>query len=560
MSMRNILTLLVLFVFSNVSLFSGDNAFVVPPLATVTHLLPGCGEAGGEIEITLDGDPNLFTYWWEHDPEETSLYLTDLAAGTYIFHVRDFYGCEETIIVEMIVVDKISVETIVTPGLAKCTVDVEVIVRDYYTGELLDPAFFLCIWLDTHPLPVGFTRTFILTQEDQTLGFVVAAVYNNGQTLENCTSELGSVTIPGDEECKPRELAKIPTVMVNETKADARGQYVELLVLGEMECGATTDLRGYVVDDNNGQLVPPSDDFQPSDFGSANNGMNPGYLQFQYHENWAAVPNGSLILIYQDGLQGFPLTDDPSDANEDGVYVLAASNTNLLYGKTTEWNAAGAFFDYSGGSFAAPAWGAIQLSSPADGMQVRNPDGTFSHGFSLGENSPGTVNEFPLSLNLGDLSQAGCQFVQTDIWDKEHYECDFSSEITGTPGLPNSVDNEQLILGLTQCEPPIKALQGQYHSEAIQNKWPLPNNFLLYPNPFTGQFKINYTSEKAGLTRLQIISPTGSLVDELAINTTLGDNVELYKPVSPLPSGVYLLKLTLPSGEQLQLRAVCIKN
>lgn len=145
MSMRNIVILFSLFFISDVPLFSRNDAFVTPPLASVTHLLPGCGDAGGEIEISLNGDPNLFTYWWEHDPAETSLHLTDLVEGTYIFHVRDFYGCEETIIVEMIVVDKISVETIVTPGIAKCTVDVEVIVRDYYTGEILDPAFFTFI-------------------------------------------------------------------------------------------------------------------------------------------------------------------------------------------------------------------------------------------------------------------------------------------------------------------------------------------------------------------------------------------------------------------------------
>lgn len=555
--MQNKIALLALFLCASFSLFSMEDDLVTPPLATVTHLLPGCGTSyGGEIGITLNGDPNLFTYWWEHDPDERSLLLTDLPAGPYIFHVRDFYGCEEVLKIDMIIVDKINHEVIVTAGRDDCTAQIEVLVRDQASGILLDTSFFQITWFDTYPYPSTFRRVVDVTLEDQTFNFIVGSVYNNGQSLEICVVDPGTITIPGSTDCRPSVFTKSPSVIVNETKSTPSGQYVELLVLGKYECGESTDLRGFALDDNNGQLIPlhaaGTTSEQPSE-----GGVDPGYLQFQFHDNWAAVPNGSLIVIYEEGTQQFALVDDPTDQNQDGVYVLSANDESYLYGKTSEWNSDGLFYDYTDGVFFSPTWESIKLSSPADGMQVRNSDGIFSHGFSLGENQQGEENEFPLNLDLGDISQAGCQFVQTDIWDKTHYSCEFSATIPGTPGLPNSSDNEELILSLRACDPPNMALQGDDVQDYFNSKDP---RISVYPNPFTGKFTIEYTSSTEGSTLLKLITPSGKVLDNLLISTSIGANEEPYTPKRQLPSGVYLVQLTLPTGEHLQQRIISIHN
>ena len=69
---------------------------------------------------------------------------------------------------------------------------------------------------------------------------------------------------------------------------------VELFVYGDGTCEATTDLRGYIIDDNNGQLIPGQDTTLTN--GDSLN-VDPGFIRFTDDPNWAAVPNGSIISI-----------------------------------------------------------------------------------------------------------------------------------------------------------------------------------------------------------------------------------------------------------------------
>src|ERR1700753_3999586 len=80
-------------------------------------------------------------------------------------------------------------------------------------------------------------------------------------------------------------------LIVNEVSQGASGtkEYVELLPVGTPGCSSipTVDLRGWYLDDNNGNHATGS-----------GTGIASGCLRFTTDPMWAAVPIGTIILIY----------------------------------------------------------------------------------------------------------------------------------------------------------------------------------------------------------------------------------------------------------------------
>ena len=158
---------------------------------------------------------------------------------------------------------------------------------------------------------------------------------------------------------------------------------VELLVYGDGTCGGTTDIRGFIIDDNNGELIAPQDSTLAD--GSSLN-IDAGYVRFANHNNWAAVPNGSIITIYESGHSfnsGIASISDPTDANQDFNYILNLDNTTYFTGHSSQWDFANQVNTYAGTSI-NPSWQLIEANGKADGMQVRYPEGDYCHGFAYG--------------------------------------------------------------------------------------------------------------------------------------------------------------------------------
>lgn len=265
-----------------------------------------------------------------------------------------------------------------------------------------------------------------------------------------------TVEIPGDDRgCGNWQfpLQEDRILGVNEfgiIPGEANSQYVEFLVTGNGECRETTDLRGLIIDDNNGQIIPPGEMIHG--YNRQYLGINPGFLYFSYHSNWEEVPNGSLIVVYnQRDTLGIIPPDDPFDANEDGVYVLPAHHEDLFGAMTSQWNETLRQEEYTG-YLDSMSWNKIAISGEADGMQVRKASGSYVHGISSGE-SPLAAHDRRFVLWIGDLkaNRAVCQLVEDDLYNADHFRCFPASDMMASPGAANSEKNAALIAGLFSC-------------------------------------------------------------------------------------------------------------
>ncbi len=240
-------------------------------------------------------------------------------------------------------------------------------------------------------------------------------------------------------------------IIINEVSNGTTGnqEFYELIVAGT--CGESIDIRGMIIDDNNGDFT--------DDWNSAS-GIARGHLRLRRHANWSNVPVGAIILIYNgDGGEKNPeitMADDPDDTNPfDSIYVLAHNEgtyleitsdlpvdagslipANLLYSPVT----------YT--SSAAASWVPLSIRNGGDAVQTRDSTGAYIHGISYGTHgSPSTTLPLtggPDDLYLGtDGSDRDFSFTRDDYRDANQWvEYDIDADATlQTPGFANNADN-----------------------------------------------------------------------------------------------------------------------
>jgi gliding motility-associated-like protein len=115
--------------------------------------------------------------------------------------------------------------------------------------------------------------------------------------------------------------AQFQGLVINEFSQGNTGnrEYIEIVVAGNRTCtDSTADIRGWIVDDQNGW------------YGNTNSSQ--GHYRFKDMVNWSAVPFGSLILLYNsaDKNTSIPLADDPSDADGDLTYIVPINSSTYL--------------------------------------------------------------------------------------------------------------------------------------------------------------------------------------------------------------------------------------
>jgi hypothetical protein len=242
--------------------------------------------------------------------------------------------------------------------------------------------------------------------------------------------------------------------LINEVSNGATGnkKYIELLVCGP-PCG-TVDLRLWKIDDNNGVLM--------NGFGTdqAGSGASAGHLRFSNAAQWAAVPVGSLIVIYnQADVNPLLPPADPSDASpNDEVYVLPA-NSLLLEGCSTTPDPAGSANYAVGCAFGAANWNYVTTRNQGDAVQTRDPQGHYFHGISYGPDA--------LAMNAGGID--GLRISLLDHTGRviffnngnERLAANFTSAVVAgneTPGAPNNAANLAYMDGLECGALPVELL------------------------------------------------------------------------------------------------------
>ncbi|MFT5858446.1 MAG: hypothetical protein ACI865_000533 [Flavobacteriaceae bacterium] len=274
-------------------------------------------------------------------------------------------------------------------------------------------------------------------------GYVMRVISDDPGTIGSSST---AFTITQSTPCLP----SIPVgLIINEWSNGASGlpgggnrEYYEFVVAGE--CGSSVDIRGYILDDNNGTFTAPAS------YSGTSSGIAPGHFRFTFDAQWAAIPVGSLIVVYnRNDINPNVPADDPTDSNVDSLYVVGHDHATLFERCTAFPTSASPDSVYTPCAYAVSplnGWGPLSLRNGGDAIQVRNPDGSYYHGVSYGgaEMSGGPHN---LKLFTGSGTEQCGWFTDGDFFDISNWT---SGGIAGneTPGAANNAANAAWLLAM----------------------------------------------------------------------------------------------------------------
>lgn len=229
--------------------------------------------------------------------------------------------------------------------------------------------------------------------------------------------------------------SSLPTtegLLINEFSNGSSGsqEYYEFVVAGR--CGSLVDIRGYILDDNNGTFS--------ATFPSTS-GIAPGHLRLTNHSQWASIPVGSLIVIYNaDDINSAVPSDDISDSDNDSLYVIPHNNSSLFeLTATLPANSVGDSI-YSPVTYNSTSWSPLGIRNSGDAIQVRSPDGTYWHGVSYGgAEMTGGPND--MKIKSSGMSGEMGYFNDGDYLDASNWSTGTAGTSDETPGLPNNAAN-----------------------------------------------------------------------------------------------------------------------
>lgn len=333
--------------------------------------------------------------------------------------------------------------------------------------------------------------------------------------LKNCDEQTGQ-TIKEDPVLIINEISNGPSI---------GKEFIELVVLKKGKNCNPIDLRGYIIDDNNG-------DFSVDVQGAAS-GVTPGHFRFSNSTAWKSVPVGSIILIYNgdDKNASIQVADDPTDADNDKVYVLPSSS-DLLIGNSKNPSTSNNTYDQKEPEVAS--WLLLYMYDKGDAVQVRTPEGKFMHGISFGSSLK--MNGGPDNLHLSTLSGKGKGYAFTSggIRNSSNYLTYQVNQGEETPGLPNNKANASFI----------KNLCGEINTGGGPKKVfssPL-RDVSAFPNPFRNQLQVFTTSKEAMFVLFELKSVVGITVQKWEVDIDKGKNdILLSLRDKKLSTGLYTL-------------------
>ena len=171
---------------------------------------------------------------------------------------------------------------------------------------------------------------------------------------------------------------------INEISQGTSGakEYVEFLVVGNATCQTpvpTIDLRGVVIDDNNGLFATGS-----------GTGIAAGAVRFANNVFWSAIPQGTLIVVYNNSDINPLLPPNDASMTDNNCRLVLPANSPLLEGQsispTTSVTTYPATASWVAGS---GSWSQLGMANGGDSFQIRssNTATTASHAVSWGNNT-----------------------------------------------------------------------------------------------------------------------------------------------------------------------------
>ncbi|AEA44795.1 gliding motility-associated C-terminal domain-containing protein [Fluviicola taffensis] len=179
-------------------------------------------------------------------------------------------------------------------------------------------------------------------------------------------------------------------LIINEvSQGSGTEEYVELLVIGTPSCQTPTpciDLRGIVLDDNNGYFAAGS-----------GNGIAPGAIRFANSTFWSCIPQGTMIVIYNDNERNPAIPTDDVSMTDGNCRLIIPVNSNLLEGQTTSpTNSVATYPASAGWTIGGGNWSQLGMANGGDSFQIRSSitATTPSHSVSWGGNNTNTIIYF----------------------------------------------------------------------------------------------------------------------------------------------------------------------
>ena len=545
--------------------------------ATLESVIHPCGDMPGSIIFSVSNEGEGYSYYWTDGA--TGPVRRGLGSGIYTFVVRDPYGCEESCDVELI-------------GGLSCVLSYDVLMREKYCEaviylhiedvngtDLSNNPNLVVEWADGSP--VGLIRN--VSGEPNTTVCYGVTVSITGEDGVSCCSQTISCIPVSFNKCNKGSSKKRIIVNEAERSTDGKYQFAELLVIGDGSCSDSMDLRGYIVDDNNGDLIRPN--AFVNEWNAEEIGIDAGYLMFSKVEAWSAVPSGSLLVLYGDRADmpaDFP-PDDPWDSDGDGVYVLSVSQPEAFEARSNSWSEGLQKLPYKpeDDNPLAVSWDVLRLSAPADGMQVRDTAGELVHGISSGQSPFAIEGAYDLWLGTQNTSGLNCRFTGTDWTSAQDFTCLSANAGMSSPGLPNSAANDSLIMYLRTCDTTqlillltaneqgasLPAGQGKMtvaqqqsgESAVVSNSDATAqsaNEVQIWPNPYKRQLQIFLKSSQPGMAELRIWTVSGVLLHRQVFDLSGGSGLFELDKAASLPSQLLFAEIRFANGERRMLKIV----
>ena len=233
-------------------------------------------------------------------------------------------------------------------------------------------------------------------------------------------------------------------LLINEiSQGTGAKEYVEFVVVGTPTCQIPVpcmDLRGIILDDNNGYFANGS-----------GTGIAPGAIRFADDSFWSCIPQGTLIVIFNNSDVNPALPPIDVSMNDGNCRLIIPVNSTLLEGQSTSPTSSNTAYPASINWIAGGGnWSQVAMSNTNDSFQVMpslfnlNP----THGVSWGNN---TTNSF---IYFGSAS--GNVFSMMNTVDNDAFDqANWTQGAVGadeTPGVANSAPNDAWIGSMNpQC-------------------------------------------------------------------------------------------------------------
>ncbi len=234
------------------------------------------------------------------------------------------------------------------------------------------------------------------------------------------------------------------SLVINEiSQGTAAKEYVEFVVVGNSTCQTpvpTIDLRGIVLDDNNGSFAPGS-----------GTGIAVGAVRFANITFWSAIPQGTIILVYNEADINPAIPPNDISISDGNCRLIIPINSSLFEGQGISPMAGNTTYPTSSAWFAGSGlWAQIAMSNTNDSFQIRqnNTSASATHSVSWGNNN--------LNNQIYFATATGAVFSMMNTTNNNHLtQANWTNGAVGTnetPGAANSPANDAWIGSMNpQC-------------------------------------------------------------------------------------------------------------